>query len=161
MMIKIHPHPNGFINLFHLEKKTFFARDNGKKKSSGNAQAHLPDSGSISWNIYQILSWNDGLNFWKVLVRSVVFYNITVCYEWIITVGFSHFQLPSCICIFSHPFVFICSLSIFRFSFIKFILVKPSTWMMCEGVRGFADPPIQKKKNIRNVSSNHDANNRL
>lgn len=71
-------------------EKTIFARDNGEQRSSGNAQAHLPDSGSISSNIYQILSWNDGLNLWKVLVRIAAFYNITVCYEWIITVGFSH-----------------------------------------------------------------------
>lgn len=93
---------------FIWRTRRFFARDNGKKKSSGNAQAHLPDSGSITWNIYQILSWNDGLNLWKVLVRSVVFYNITVCYEWIIiTVGFSHSQRPSYrkIGIFSHQFV--------------------------------------------------------
>lgn len=133
---------------FIWRKIRFFARDNGKKKSSGNAQAHLPDSGSISWNIYQILNWNDGLNFWKVLVRSVVFYNITVCYEWIITVGFSHSQRPSCIQkdrkYSPIRLFFICSLSIFSFSFIKFILVKPSIWTMCEGVRRFADPPIQK-----------------
>lgn len=29
-------------------EKTIFARDNGEQRSSGNAQAHLPDSGSIS-----------------------------------------------------------------------------------------------------------------
>lgn len=29
-------------------EKRIFTRDNGEQRSSGNAQAHLPDSGSIS-----------------------------------------------------------------------------------------------------------------
>ncbi len=143
-----------WIYIFHLEKKTFFARDNGKKKSSGNAQAHLPDSGSISWNINQILNWNDGLNFWKVLVTSVVFYNITVCYEWIITVGFPHSQRPSCIIedsTYSPIHLFLYALCQYWVLFIRVILVKPSV----RRFRGLLTHPEYYKK----VSNNNDANN--
>jgi len=91
MTIKIHPHPNGFICLFHQENKTFFWQETMARRSLLGMLKHICLTLGRLHEIF-IRYW---VSAW--ISESVVFYNIIVCYEWIIiiTVGFSHSQRPS------------------------------------------------------------------